>query len=143
VTGGELPTTIIGLAGLVILVVVPVAGGLMRLRLQQSVTSQQLREVHEQTVNDHQQKSNLRDDIDLIRDIVRDIQDRQIAQSRDITGMRADITGVRADITGVSQELHDERQRSIETDRQLWRAVLDRPDKPPSLPPAPRDDTGG
>lgn len=140
-TGGELPTTIIGLAGLVILVVVPVVGGLMRLRLQQSIASQQLREVHEQTVNDHAQKSNLRDDIDLIRDIVRDIQDRQIAQSRDITGMRADITGVRADITGVSQELHDERQRSIETDQQLWQAVLERSDKPPALPPGPRDDT--
>lgn len=144
-TGGELPTTIISLAGLVILVVVPVLGGLIRIRMQQSITSKQLREVHEQTVNEHAQKSNLRDDIDLIRDIVRDIQDRQIAQSRHIMGLLSDIASVRADITAVSRELHDERHRSIEVDQQLWQAVLERSEKPTAsiLPPTPRDVSGG
>lgn len=146
-TGVELPTTIVGLIGLAIVTV----GGIIHLRIQQQIASRQIREtagkvdeMHEQTVNDHRQKSNMRDDLDKTRDsaaatqdatgeiynVVRDIQERQMAQGRELGGMRADMTGVRADMTGlrtdvtsVSKELHDERQRSIETDASLWRAL--------------------
>lgn len=140
----ELPTTIVGLVGLAIVTI----GGIIHLRVQQSVTSRKVSEVHEQTVNDHMNKTNLRDDLDETRDatiathdgvseirnIVRDIQERQMAQGRelggmrvDMTGVRADMTGVRTDLTGVNQRLHDERERSIRTDEQLWRAIQDCP----------------
>ena len=146
-TGVELPTTIVGLIGLAIVTV----GGIIHQRIQQQIVSRQIRdtagkvnEMHEQTVNDHRRKSNMRDDLDKTRDAtiathdtthdiynaVRDMQERQMAQGRELSGMRADMSGVRADMTGlrtdvtsVSKELHDERQRSIETDASLWRAI--------------------
>lgn len=138
-----LPANGFELIGFAILVL----GGLIQLRLQQKASSRQLAaatrkidDMHEQVRNDHPVQPNLRHDLDATRDsalathaavadihaIVRDVQDRQIAQSRDITGMRTDISGVRADLTGVSRELHDERQRSIETDASLWRAINSR-----------------
>lgn len=126
----ELPTNRTGLIGLVIFVVAPILGGLIHLRMQQSITSKQVNEVHEQTVNDHQTKTNLRDDIDRalaivdeVRTIVRDVQDRGVDQQRDIRGIRADLGGIRTDITAVSRELHDERERSIKADESLWRAI--------------------
>lgn len=157
-TGAELPTTIVGLIGLAIVTL----GGIIHLRIQQQTTSRQVRdaagkinEVHEQTVNDHRNKSNMRDDLDTTRDatgeiynVVRDMQDRQIAQDAlvhdmrerqmaqgrelggmraDMTGVRADMTGVRTDLTAVNERLNDERNRSINADEQLWRAILNRP----------------
>lgn len=136
----EIPTTIIGLIGVTVITV----GGLIKLHMEQKVQGRKVNEMHEQTVNDHQNKSNMRDDLDKTRattmathdatgeiyNVVRDIQERQMAQGRELGGMRADMTGVRADMTGlrtdvtsVSKELHDERQRSIETDASLWRAI--------------------
>lgn len=52
-------------------------------------------EIHAQTVNDHISKSNLRDDIDEIRDLVKDMSDRQIAYGHDIRGIRADVGELR------------------------------------------------
>lgn len=153
----EIPTTIIGLIGVTVITV----GGLIKLRMEQKVQGRKVDEMHEQTVNDHQNKSNMRDDLDKTRDtsiathdaaseiynVVRDIQERQMAQGRELGGMRADMTGVRADmtgvradmtglrtdITGVNSRLSDEQKRSIEADEQLWRAILNRPaDDPPS-----------
>lgn len=152
----ELPGDYIQLTAVVIIVLAPIVGGLVHLRMQQSATNKKINEVHEQTVNDHQQKSNLRDDMDTTRDatlttrdtvdalysIMRDVQERQMAQGRELGGMRADMTGVRADmtgmrtdITGVNERLNDERKRSISTDEQLWRAILNRAatDGPPAL----------
>lgn len=52
-------------------------------------------EIHEQTVNDHGAKSNMRDDIDEIRELAKDISDRQVAQNRDIRGIRTDVGELR------------------------------------------------
>jgi hypothetical protein len=52
-------------------------------------------EIHEQTVNDHGMKSNMRDDIDEIRELVKAVSDRQIDQSRDIRGIRTDVGELR------------------------------------------------
>nr|WP_046286992.1 hypothetical protein [Mycobacterium sp. UM_NZ2] len=173
-----LPTTLIELAGYALVVVAPIAGGLIKIQLElkkdrahakatrAEVTATRaevrdavgkINEVHEQTVNDHLSKSNLRDDLDTardattathdrvgeIREIARDIQERQMAQGRelgglraDMNGVRADMTGIRTDITGVSKELHDERQRSIETDASLWRAITAREGQQRGGPPA-------
>ncbi|MDQ2636161.1 MAG: hypothetical protein M3Y83_04690 [Actinomycetota bacterium] len=148
---GEPPTTVIGLLALIIVTL----GGIVHLRIQQQITSRQVRdsagkidEMHEQTVNDHQQQSNLREDLDTtrdatiashdvvseIREIARDMQERQMAQGREIFGLRTDITGVRTDVSGlrtdvsaVNERLHDERERSIRTDESLWRAIQNRP----------------
>lgn len=54
-------------------------------------------EIHEQTVNDHATKSNMRDDIDEIRELVKDISDRQISQGRDIRGLRTDVGELRGE----------------------------------------------
>lgn len=54
-------------------------------------------EIHEQTVNDHISKSNLRDDIDEIRDMLKDMSDRQVDQSRDIRGLRTDVGELRGE----------------------------------------------
>lgn len=58
-----------------------------------------LTEIHEQTVNDHKEKSNLREDIDEIREIVRD-------------GFRS----VSRDIGGLREELRTERLERIAGD---------------------------
>lgn len=113
-TGAEFPTTIIGLVGLAIVTI----GGIVHLRIQQSVQGRKVSEVHEQVRNDHGSQPNLRDDIDDIRGIVRDIQDRTIASERDVTGMRLDVHGLR-------QELHDERDRSISTDDRILGELRD------------------
>jgi len=144
----DMPTTIIGLIGLAIITI----GGIYKVRLEQKNANRRLRatafkvdEMHEQTVNHHdKEQTNLREDIDTTRDsavaarsttdeiynVVRDMQERQMAQGRelggmrtDMTGMRTDMTGLRTDITAVNQRLHDERQRSIAADESLWRAV--------------------
>lgn len=54
-------------------------------------------EIHEQTVNDHGSKSNLRDDIDEIRELLKDMSDRQVDQSRDIRGLRQDVGELRGE----------------------------------------------
>lgn len=59
-----------------------------------------LAEIHEQTVNDHKEKSNLREDIDEIREIVRD-------------GFR----NVHKDIGGLREELRTERLERIAGDQ--------------------------
>ncbi|MEW2478744.1 DUF2746 domain-containing protein [Mycobacterium sp. NPDC049093] len=61
-------------------------------------------EIHEQTVNDHRGKSNLRDDLDEIRDMVKDISDRQLDQSRDIRGIRTDV----GELRGADRDAHQE-----------------------------------
>lgn len=128
--GAELPTTIIGLASLVIVTV----GGLIHLRWQQRTTSQQISEVHRQVRNDHPESPNLRDDMDDIRAIVRDIQDHTIGQGRDLTAIRVDVSGVRHELHDeidrsksadkqIANELRDERRRSIIADTDLARRV--------------------
>lgn len=69
-------------------------------------------EIHEQTVNDHAAKSNMRDDIDEIRNIVRDIADRQTANNHDIRGIRSDVGDLRgADRAG--RKDHDDLVRRL------------------------------
>ena len=143
-----LPANGIELIGLAIITI----GGLISLRLQAASASKQLAaandqlttahrkisEMHEQVRNDHPQTPNLRDDLDTTRDttsdihaIVRDMQDRQIAQDAKLDSkldaLRSDL---RADITASRQELHDERERSISADQSLWRAIsrIQKPD---------------
>lgn len=140
----SLPATGIELVGLAILTL----GGLISLRIQTSNANKQLTaanrkitEMHEQVRNSHPQQPNMRDDLDTTRDtasdihaIVRDMQDRQIAQDAKLgtkldalrADLRADITATRADINGVRTELHDERERSISVDASLWRAINSR-----------------
>lgn len=45
--------------------------------------------------NDHPDDRNLRDDLDEIRDLVKDVNDRQVDQTRDIRGIRKDIGDLR------------------------------------------------
>lgn len=145
----SLPGNGIELIGLAIITI----GGLISLRIQAEAASRQLKsanrkitEMHEQVRNSHPQAPNMRDDLDTTRDtasdihtIVRDMQDRQIAQDAKLdtkldalrSDLRADITAARADITSVSRELHDERERSISVDASLWRAISGH------LPPSP------
>lgn len=137
----QLPGNGIELIGLAIITL----GGVISLRMQAQITNRKIAEMHEQVRNDHPKQPNLRHDLDETRDatvvtrdmtvdmyaILRDVQDRQIAQDQRLTAMGINITGARSDITGVSLELHDERQRSITVDEQLWRAILDRLPKPP------------
>jgi hypothetical protein len=60
----------------------------------------QVTSVHNQVVNGHD--TPMRIDLDEVREIVRDIQDRQTDASRDIQGIREDVTEIRG-------ELRDER----------------------------------
>ena len=144
----ELPTTKIQLIGQIVTAVVAIATLVGTI-----IVRREGRDVHEQTVNDHdKKKTNLRVDVDTARDhavaasetaadihtIVRDMQDRQIAQDAKLDAkldalradLRADITAARTDITDVSRELNDERKRSIDADESLWRAI--RRNRPPS-----------
>ena len=51
--------------------------------------------IHEQTVNTHD--TNMRDDLDEIRDMVKVISARQIDQGRDIRGLRTDVGELRGE----------------------------------------------
>ena len=91
---------IIGLPALVSAIGVFVVGiitvrGQKRGRARARRTDAMTDEIHAQTVNDHISKSNLRDDIDEIRDLVKDMSDRQIAYGHDIRGIRADVGELR------------------------------------------------
>lgn len=68
-------------------------------------------EIHEQTVNDHMSKSNLRDDIDEIRELVKDISDRQVDQSRDIRGLRQDVGELRGEDRSAARAQREFEQR--------------------------------
>lgn len=66
--------------------------------------------IHEQTVNTHD--TNMRDDLDEIRDMVKAISDRQVDQTRDIRGIRADVGELRgADRTARAE--HDDLVRRL------------------------------
>lgn len=91
---------IIGLPALVSAIGVFIVGiitvrGQKRGRARARRTDAMTDEIHAQTVNDHISKSNLRDDIDEIRDLVKDMSDRQIAYGHDIRGIRADVGELR------------------------------------------------
>lgn len=151
----ELPTTLISLAGYTVFVAAPLAAALIKIRIELKAASARatetrndvkaavgkIDEMHEQVRNDHPQQPNLRHDLDLTLDaaadiyaIVRDMQDRQIAQDAKLDAkldalradLRGDVQGLRTDMTEVSRELHDERKRSIEADESLWRAIPNR-----------------
>lgn len=140
----ELPTTTIQLIGQIVTAVVAIATLVGTI-----IVRRDGRDVHEQTVNDHdKKKTNLRVDVDTARDhavaasetaadihaIVRDMQDRQIAQDAKLDAkidalrvdLRADITGSRADITGLSQELLADRERTAGAIDSLWKVINDR-----------------
>lgn len=120
-TGAELPTTIIGLASLVAVIV----GGLIHLRLQQRTTSRQISEVHEQVRNDHPGSPNLRDDLDDMRDMLRDMQDRSIAHGQDLAGIRGWIKTVDRKVDRVDHKIDTETERSITKDDHIHTELRD------------------
>lgn len=72
--------------------------------------------VHDQVHNRHPPDTNLREDIDKVRDIVQDVQGRTISQGKDIGFIRRELTSLRV-------ELDDERERSITVDNHLQRRI--------------------
>lgn len=68
-----------------------------------------LKAIRHQTENSHD--TNLRDDIDEIREMVRD----------GMADIRGDISGIRKDIGGLRGELRIEREERIESDARIWR----------------------
>lgn len=102
----HLPTTAIGLAGLIVVTL----AGLIKFGWEQRGQTKTLTGIHEQTHNKHE--TNLRDDLDdVIKDLregldmLRDIQTRMFALEGAMSGMRF--------------ELHEERDRAISADKQL------------------------
>ena len=69
-------------------------------------------EIHEQTVNDHRGKSNMRDDVDEIRDLLKAVSDRQISQGHDIRGLRTDVGELRGEDRSARTE-HDDLVRRL------------------------------
>ncbi|MFV8266505.1 hypothetical protein ACNQR9_26160 [Mycolicibacterium peregrinum] len=69
-------------------------------------------EIHEQTVNDHRGKSNMRDDVDEIRDLLKAVSDRQISQGHDIRGLRTDVGELRGE-DRVARTEHDDLVRRL------------------------------
>lgn len=85
---------IIAAIGTIVVGVITVKGQ-KRGRARARVSDAAIGEIHEQTVNDHALKSNLRDDVDEIREIVKDMADRQISYGQDIRGIRTDVGELR------------------------------------------------
>ena len=88
--------SIIAAVGVIILNVITVRGQ-KRGRARAKRTDAKTDEIHEQTVNDHRGRSNMRDDLDEIRDMVKEVSDRQIGQTRDIRGLREDVGELRGE----------------------------------------------
>lgn len=66
--------------------------------------------IHEQTVNTH--NTNMRDDLDEIRDTVKVISARQIDQGRDIRGLRTDVGELRCEDRD-ARAAHDDLVRRL------------------------------
>lgn len=66
--------------------------------------------IHEQTVNTHD--TNMRDDLDEIRDMVKVISARQIDQGRDIRGLRTDVGELRGEDRD-ARAAHDDLVRRL------------------------------
>lgn len=66
--------------------------------------------IHEQTVNTH--NTNMRDDLDEIRDMVKVISARQIDQGRDIRGLRTDVGELRGEDRD-ARAAHDDLVRRL------------------------------
>lgn len=63
--------------------------------------------------NDHPDTTNLRDDLDEIRNLVKDVSDRQVDQSRDIRGIRTDVGELRGADRDVRKDLTALERRTV------------------------------
>lgn len=80
----------------------------------------QVGEVHEQTVNDHAQKANMRDQLDVMEAMMR----AGFADLRgDIRGLHKDVSVLHGAVGGVRRELHSEVERSTRADDRLERRL--------------------
>lgn len=68
-------------------------------------------EIHEQTVNDHRGRSNMRDDVDEIRELLKAVSDRQISQGLDIRGLRTDVGDLRGEDRNAARAQREFEQR--------------------------------
>lgn len=68
-------------------------------------------EIHEQTVNDHRGRSNMRDDVDEIRELLKAVSDRQISQGHDIRGLRTDVGELRGEDRNAARAQREFEQR--------------------------------
>lgn len=115
-TGYE-PNDWFGLAGLAILAIAGMVGAAITARAaHKSVTKvgEQVADVQikvsavkDQVQNDHPISPNLRDDLDEIRDLIKDMRDRQADQGRDIRGMRQDMGEMRGEAREDRHNLSD------------------------------------
>ena len=101
---------IIAAIGTIILGVITVRGQ-RRGRARAKRTDEKTDEIHEQTVNDHRGRSNMRDDIDEVREMLKDIGDRQVSQGRDIRGLRDDVGELRGEDRTAAKAHRDFEQR--------------------------------
>ena len=75
-----------------------------------------LDDVHKQTVNDHPEEENMRDQLDRMEKaqkrqdgLLLAMNQRSMEQGRDITGLREDVGAVREDVGGLRGELREDR----------------------------------
>ena len=73
-------------------------------------------DVHKQTVNDHPEEENMRDQLDRMEKaqkrqdgLLLAMNQRSMEQGRDITGLREDVGAVREDVGGLRGELREDR----------------------------------
>jgi hypothetical protein len=91
------------------------------------------RRTHEQVANNHYDDDgnpiNMRDDLDEIRDLVRDVADTQKTQGKEIGGIRAEIRQVRADQSldrAAATRAADSAARAASSAAQIARQALER-----------------
>lgn len=96
------PTTVIGLAGLLIVTV----GGWVKSWIEGKRHGDDIRKIRDQVQNGHAE-TNLRDDLDSLKSMLTE-------QTKDIRGLRQDIGGLRG-------ELREERQARSELERAVER----------------------
>lgn len=75
-----------------------------------------LDDIHKQAVNDHPEDENMRDQLDRMEatqkrqgGLLSALNQRSMAQGRDIGGLREDVGAVRDDVGGLRGELRDDR----------------------------------
>lgn len=107
---------------LVLTLAVLAVGGWLIKRLETFMRGMkaQVGEVHEQTVNDHAQKANMRDQLDVMEAMMR----AGFADLRgDIRGLHKDVSVLHGAVGGVRRELHSEVERSMRADDRLERRL--------------------
>lgn len=108
-TGAEFPTTIVGLVGMIVMLVYNFFDHRNTRKAVSGIDKQ---------VNNRPNRT-VRDDLDEVLEVARDLQARSIRQGKDVKLVRLDVNGLREELGTVSDSLQSEISRAMAAEAKL------------------------